>query len=50
MDGGSAGSYANVDFLPQAAPLLANLLADANGRIVIPLADLGQGQMVQVVH
>ena len=50
MDGGSAGSYANVDFLPQAAPLLANLLADANGRIVIPLADLGQGQMVQVVY
>ncbi|MBX3462200.1 MAG: hypothetical protein KF830_03440 [Planctomycetes bacterium] len=50
-EGGAAdlGRLANLDFLPAAAPVLANLRPDADGRVRIPLADLGHGHVVHVV-
>ncbi|MCC7398444.1 MAG: hypothetical protein IT455_15345, partial [Planctomycetes bacterium] len=41
--------FANLDYLPQGAVLRTNLRPDADGVVRIPLADLGHGQLVQVV-
>ena len=46
---GSAGRFADLGFLPQPAPTLANLRADAQGVVHCNLADLGQGQLVYAV-
>ncbi|MBN2490395.1 MAG: hypothetical protein JXQ29_06055, partial [Planctomycetes bacterium] len=43
------GIFPNLDFLPEAAPTLANLRPDAAGRVRVPLADLGPGQLVHVL-
>lgn len=43
------GAFADLGFLPAAAPLLANLVPDANGELRVPLASLGQGQLVHVL-
>lgn len=48
-DSGSAGVSANLEFLPQPARVIANLRPDAEGRVRVPLADLGDGQEVHVV-
>lgn len=47
--GVSPNTFANLDFLPQAAVVLANLRADAAGVVRVPLAKLGSGQMIQVL-
>jgi hypothetical protein len=54
MGGGVAtspppGAFANLDWLPQGAVVLTNLIPDTNGRVRIPEAELGDGQFVQVV-
>jgi hypothetical protein len=43
------GGYANLDYLPQAASVLANLRPDANGEVRIARRDLGQGNLVHVL-
>ncbi|MAG58323.1 MAG: hypothetical protein CMJ83_18710 [Planctomycetes bacterium] len=43
------GIFASVDFLPASNRVLANLRPDANGRISIPLDQLGNGHLVHVV-
>jgi hypothetical protein len=49
-DGGAEpGTFANLDYLPRSAPMLANLRPDADGFVRVPLADLGDGQVVHVV-
>jgi hypothetical protein len=51
--GGSAGSrpgtFANLEFLPEPAVLVANLKPDAAGVVQVAFADLGAGQLVHVV-
>lgn len=42
------GTFADLDYLPRAAPLLGNLRPDADGIVRVPLADLGAGQVVHV--
>lgn len=49
ISGQAPGEFANIDFLPMPAPMLANLRADAQGIVRVALADLGQGQLVHVV-
>ena len=39
----AAGRFANLDWLPRATPLLANLRPDQDGLVRVPLADLGDG-------
>jgi hypothetical protein len=46
---GVAGAWANLDWLPEAAPLLANLTPDAAGIVRVPLAQLGLGQHLHVL-
>ncbi|HEX6810547.1 MAG TPA: hypothetical protein VF384_02885, partial [Planctomycetota bacterium] len=52
-EGGAAShavsTHANLDFLPQASATLANLTPDADGIVRVKLADLGEGQIVQVL-
>jgi len=43
------GVLPNVDFLPEPSVILANLRPDADGRIRVPLADLGAGQEVHIL-
>jgi hypothetical protein len=43
------GEFANLDWLPQGSVVLANLSLDADGRVRIPEAELGDGHFVQVV-
>ncbi len=43
------GTFANLDYLPAASVVLANLRADAQGLVRVPLASLGDGQHVHVV-
>jgi len=43
------GTFANLDYLPRATPLLTNLRPDADGVVRVPLTDLGDGQIVHVV-
>jgi hypothetical protein len=43
------GRLANLDFLPQSAPLHANLRPAADGVVRIPIAELGDGQIVHVL-
>lgn len=40
---------ANLDFLPRGSQLVANLRPDANGRVSVPLASLGDGHLINVV-
>ena len=40
---------ANLDFLPAPAVVMANLLPDKDGVVIIPRKDLGEGQDVHVV-
>jgi hypothetical protein len=49
-DGGvEPGTFANLDYLPQATSLVGNLRPAADGVVHVPLADLGDGQLVHVV-
>ncbi|MCC7398870.1 MAG: hypothetical protein IT455_17520, partial [Planctomycetes bacterium] len=43
------GVVANLDFLPRGATLLANLIPDAAGVVVVPPQALGDGQQVHVL-
>ncbi|MCU0865850.1 MAG: hypothetical protein MUC36_18865 [Planctomycetes bacterium] len=43
------GVSANLDWLPQGSVVLTNLIPDADGRVRIPEAELGDGHFVQVV-
>jgi len=43
------GAYANLDWLPAAAPLHGNLVPDRDGVVRVKLADLGAGQTIHVV-
>lgn len=43
------GAFANLDFLPEAAPQLCNLTPGADGVLRVPLARLGDGQHVHVL-
>ena len=45
----SPALYANLDFLPAASALLANLAPDQDGIVRVNAADLGDGQIVHVV-
>ncbi|MBL9077349.1 MAG: hypothetical protein JNL08_07595 [Planctomycetes bacterium] len=49
VDVGAAGEFANLDWLPRTAPLLANLRPDADGVVRVPAAELGDGQIVHVL-
>jgi len=43
------GVFPNLDFLPGASNLLTNLRADEEGIVRVPLANLGDGQLVHVI-
>jgi hypothetical protein len=43
------GEFPDLRFLPEPSRLLANLRPDADGRVRVPLAELGDGQCVQVI-
>jgi hypothetical protein len=43
------GVSANLDWLPQGSVVLANLIPDADGRVRIPEAELGDGHFVQII-
>lgn len=47
--GTSPSIFANLDFLPAGAVVVANLKADDEGNVAIGLADLGEGQMLEVI-
>ena len=47
--GSSPGVFANLDFLPAPSVLLENLEPDEEGVVRVPLAALGEGQMIHVV-
>lgn len=47
--GDGIGKFANFDFLPAPAPLLANLRPDANGVVRVARKDLGQGHLVHII-
>ncbi|MHC5070783.1 MAG: hypothetical protein ACYTGO_09895 [Planctomycetota bacterium] len=48
--GGTApGTFANLEFLPAPAVVVANLRADANGVVSVPLKKLGTGQLLHVL-
>ena len=47
--GTSPGTYANLEFLPAPAVVLANLRADKDGVVRVPLDRLGDGQMIHVL-
>lgn len=46
---GQAGGFASLDFLPGAAVVAVNLVADENGTITVALKDLGKHQHIHVV-
>ncbi|MBL8748225.1 MAG: hypothetical protein JNK78_03630, partial [Planctomycetes bacterium] len=46
---GAAGAHVNLDWMPESAPLLANLVPGADGTVRVKLADLGTGHVVQVL-
>ena len=46
---GNPGEFANLDWLPQGAAVLANLVPDADGVVRVPTRELGDGHFVQVV-
>jgi hypothetical protein len=46
---GEQAAYAALDFMPAAAPVLANLRPDARGELEIRRADLGAAQHVRVI-
>lgn len=43
------GLFANLDYVPRPSTTLANLVPDASGLVRVPLADLGQGQLLHVL-
>lgn len=43
------GILADLDFLPLGARLITNLVPDETGLIRLPLSELGEGQMIQVL-
>ena len=45
----SPTAFANLDWLPRGAVVLANLVPGADGVLRVPLADLGDGQHIQIV-
>ena len=47
--GASPGTFANLEFLPGPPTLLANLRADGNGVVRVPMEKLGDGQMIHVL-
>ncbi|MBL8754252.1 MAG: hypothetical protein JNK15_13200, partial [Planctomycetes bacterium] len=47
--GGASGTAANLDWMPHGSRVLANLVPNAAGTVEVPLADLGDGQFVQVL-
>ncbi|MFT4841834.1 MAG: hypothetical protein ACJA0V_001396 [Planctomycetota bacterium] len=47
--GDAIGTFANFDFLPTPAPLLANLRPDANGVVRVARKDLGPGHLLHIV-
>ncbi|MFN7588113.1 MAG: hypothetical protein ACK5UQ_06345, partial [Planctomycetota bacterium] len=46
---GSLGEFANLDWLPRAAVVLANLTPDQDGIVRVPANELGDGHFVQVL-
>jgi hypothetical protein len=48
MDG-SLGEFGNLDWLPRAAVVLANLTPDKDGIVRVPANELGDGHFVQVL-
>ncbi|MDP6424647.1 MAG: hypothetical protein QGG14_07880, partial [Planctomycetota bacterium] len=49
VTGPAPGTFANLEFLPAPARMLANLRPDAEGIVRVPLKDLGNGQHVHVL-
>jgi hypothetical protein len=47
--GGNPGEFANLDWLPQGAIVLANLVPGADGIVRVPIQELGDGHFLQVV-
>jgi len=47
--GTAPGTFANLEFLPAPAVVVANLRADANGVVSVPLKRLGGGQLLHVL-
>ena len=45
----SPSAFANLDWLPRGAVVLTNLLPGADGVLRVPLTELGDGQLVQVL-
>jgi len=43
------GTFANLEFLAQPSVIAANLRADANGVVSVPIGELGSGQQIHVV-
>ncbi|HEX6811180.1 MAG TPA: hypothetical protein VF384_06135, partial [Planctomycetota bacterium] len=43
------GALANVDYLPRASVMMANLVPDTHGIVRVKLADLGEGQCLHVL-
>jgi len=49
QEGSAPNGFANLDFLGDAALVLANLTPDDEGRLQVPLQQLGDGHLVHVV-
>ncbi|MCB9880235.1 MAG: hypothetical protein H6832_00150 [Planctomycetes bacterium] len=45
----SPAAYADLEFLPNAASVLTNLRPDDDGVVDVPLADLGDGQILEII-